>query len=69
MTPEQQIEMMRLRRMIADRNDFLTKKGLWAEFCDWRPSDERKEPERRDIVDRIVGLLINRRNRAQSHRR
>ena len=40
------IELMRLRRMIADRNDFLTKKGLWEEFCDWRPNDDLKTPKR-----------------------
>ena len=41
------IELMRLRRMIVDRNDFLTKKGLWEEFCNWRPSDEPKTPRSR----------------------
>ena len=57
MAIEQEIELMRLRRMIADRNDFITKKGLWEEFCDWRPSDERKEPKRRDVIDRLRGLF------------
>jgi hypothetical protein len=57
MPTEHDIEMARLRRHIADRNDFLTRKNLWREFCDFRPSDERKEPERRDVVDRVFALL------------
>ena len=41
---EHEIEFMRLRRMIADRNDFITNKGLWKEFMEWRPNDERENP-------------------------
>jgi hypothetical protein len=54
--PQYILEAMRYRRMIADRNDFITKKGLWKEFCDFRPNDEEKKP-RRDIVDLIKGVF------------
>ena len=56
MAIEQEIELMRLRRKIADFTDFVTRKGLWAEFCDFRPSEERAEPKL-DVVDRMLALF------------
>ncbi len=54
---EHSIEKMRLQRMIADRNDFITSKVLWHEFCDWRPNDEKKEVKKRDAVDHMLSLF------------
>ena len=52
---EREIELLRLRRMLADRNDFLTQKGLWKEFCGWRPNDEKKP--KRDFIDYVCMLF------------
>lgn len=55
MISDRDIELLRLRRMIADRNDFLTQKGLWKEFCGWRPNDEQKS--KRDVIDYLRMLF------------
>lgn len=59
-----QNDIMRLQRMISDRNDFINKLGLWQEFCNFRPNDEpppkRKiNNTRESIFKRIKYALIN----------
>ena len=49
-----EIENVRLRRMVADRDDFLAKKGLWQDFLDWRPNDERQAKKDKDSVDHFI---------------